>query len=420
MRVHDIRFFDDSKGLVTVKGNAIEKFYDASKLYNVKPASIMMQFTSSDDAPQIVWTGSKMTVTHSMNCYPIVQVYDNLNEQVYPTVKILDGNSFELDFTDNGVPAQGIAWKCAITFGAEYGSSGSISTDVASALAIIQDMYDAMVDGETYDGSSSSGSPLVTFIPQSEKNISNGVAGLDVNGKLSRNALPKAGGGNNDLGAVAVHASYGIGFVGNVIATQKATDAQIDAGTNNYSAIVPSNLDYAVRSVLDGSVEIPASTTAYTLLDSSSATNGHVHSYLHTPLHPSTYTLPAVSDTLIHEIVLEVRYAAYERYSDGDDTGRYAWKCGSSVVYTSTNVPVAGTTVAYSDTGMTVAVETVALYESSMNAISLAGSCEFEDASGNAVVPTGSYSIGVGSVISYLCRYSLTLGEWCVLPVPLR
>ena len=76
--------------------------------------------------------------------------------------------------------------------------------------------------------------------------------------------------------------------------------------------------------------------------------------------------------------------------------------------------------MAYSDTGMTVAVETVALYDSSINAISLVGSCEFEDASGNAVVPTGSYSIGVGSVISYLCRYSLTLGEWCVRPVPLR
>ena len=364
-----------------------------------------------------------MTVTHSMNCYPIVQVYDNLNEQVYPTVKILDGNSFELDFTDNGVPASGIAWKCAITFGAEYGSSGSISTDVASALAIIQDMYDAMVDGETYDGSSSSGSPLVTFIPQSEKGVSNGVPSLDANGKIPTGQLPVAT--TSTVGAVYVDANGGLSVstaqaYQGMLGIAKATNSLIDSRSSYNKPIVPSNLDYAVRSVLDGSVEIPASTTAYTLLDSSSATNGHVHSYVHTPLHPSTYTLPAVSDTLIHEIVLEVRYAAYERYSDGDDTGRYAWKCGSSVVYTSTNVPVAGTTVAYSDTGMTVAVETVALYDSSINAISLVGSCEFEDASGNAVVPTGSYSIGVGSVISYLCRYSLTLGEWCVLPVPLR
>ncbi len=433
MYVNEIKFFDNSKELVCVKNDAFDRFYDASKLYNVKPASMIVEFTASDNSPQSVWTSNKLTIAHLMNCYPIVQVYDNDNEQVYPTVKILNGNSFELDFADAGKPPSGERWKCSIIYGTEYGSSGNISTDVGSALAAIQEMYDAIIGhggGEDESsssspsgGSSSSGGeqPSGSYIPLSDKGVANGVAELDSNAKVPVARLPY--GTNTSAGIVKGDSAqaYGIGIESDgTVKTAKATTSEIDAKSNDHKVISPSNLDYAVRSVLDNSVTIPSSTTAYMLLDSSSSINNHCHTYTHIPLHPSTYTLPGVSDTLLHEIVLEVKFDAYERYSSGDDEGCYAWKSGSSIIYTDSQFPVAGTTVAYSDTSLSSDIETIAVYDSLSNAVSLVGSCEFETSNGDTIVPTTTPSIGVGSVISYLCRWSLTLGEWCILPIPLR
>ncbi len=154
MRVHDISFFDNSRQLVDVKGNAIAKAYDASKLYNVKPASISIQFTRADNSPQVVWDKQNtnvVTFTHTLNCYPIVQIYDASGEQVYPTIKIKSGTSFEVDFQDASVIGENETWVCTVTYGAEYGSSGNINTDVASILQSMQELHDSVVEMLMYE-----------------------------------------------------------------------------------------------------------------------------------------------------------------------------------------------------------------------------------------------------------------------------
>lgn len=51
-------------------------------------------------------------------------------------------------------------------------------------------------------------------------------------------------------GAVKINASYGVTHSSQVLRTVKASNDEIDAKSNNYKVIVPSNLNYAVRSVL--------------------------------------------------------------------------------------------------------------------------------------------------------------------------
>lgn len=148
MRFHEIEFFDDSRHLVDAKGNVIARAYDASKLYNVKPASINVNFTSSN-SDNVTWDAqstNKVMFTHTLNCYPIVQVYDSHNEQVYPTIKILSGTSFELDFESEHPIGENETWLCTITYGAEYGNSGNINTDVASILQSMQELHDSVVE----------------------------------------------------------------------------------------------------------------------------------------------------------------------------------------------------------------------------------------------------------------------------------
>jgi len=124
------------------------------------------------------------------------------------------------------------------------------------------------------------------------------------------------------------------------------------------SSGAPADLDDAVRAVLPAITEIPAATSAYSLLDASSDVNGHSAVYRHSPSAAPTYTLPDVEDdTVLHEITLSVLFSA--------------------------------------------SVQT----------------CTFQDSSGNTVTPLSAPHIGAGTVVSYLCRYESLLGRWCVMPV---
>ena len=140
--------------------------------------------------------------------------------------------------------------------------------------------------------------------------------------------------------------------------------------------------------------------------------------YVHKPASAPTYTLPAVSDnTRTHEIVLEVEFAAFARYSTGDGEGYYAWKNGTALLYTSTATPTAGTTVAYSDTALETSAGTIALYDSTNSAIAMVGSCSFVDSNDNALTPMSTPTIKPGTVIDFLCRWSPSLAKWCIMPV---
>ena len=95
-------------------------------------------------------------------------------------------------------------------------------------------------------------------------------------------------------------------------ATDAATNAQIDSRSASQD-IRPSNVEYAVRSVLPNVTTIPAATTAYTLLDASATTNSHSAHYTHAPTGIPTYTLPAVTNTAIaHEILLDVDFTTVQ------------------------------------------------------------------------------------------------------------
>ena len=103
---------------------------------------------------------------------------------------------------------------------------------------------------------------------------------------------------------------------------RQATDTEIDARESTSHVITPNNLDYAVRSVSPNVTEIPAATSAYTLLDSSATTNNHSHTYRHAPSTAPTYTLPAVTDTAIsHLIILTVDFATVQTLSFVDANG---------------------------------------------------------------------------------------------------
>ena len=376
MRLNDINFFD-GRGLVNTKNNAIVQALDASNLYNVKPASIIIPFTSSDDSPQVVWdNSSSVTFTHSMNCYPIVQVFNASKEQLYPTVRINSGTSFTVVFDSANPIPSGQTWTCTVTYGAEYGVSGNVNTDVGTASQTIQTLVDSITGGG-YDvipssSSSSSEQPSVSYVPTSEKGAASGVATLDENSKIPTVQIPQE-----------------------------------------------------TVTILDATV------STCNLYDSTSSLNNYHHTYFHCPMGVATYVLPAVNDSVsgeppyrvpFHEILLEVYFASFERDTTLDTGSAYGWTCDSALhVYTDTATPVSGTTVVYINSQLTVTYpcDPVALYDSTKNAFSVAASVSFEDASGNELIPTEEVEIGVGTVVDYLCRWSTALQKWVIMPIPM-
>ena len=100
MKVNDISFFNSKKEVVISEDNGFEKPLDGSKLYNVKPPFYVIDFTSSNQDGIVAWSENNMeaTFTHTLNCYPVVTVYDSNGELSQPVVTVLSGNSFKLSF----------------------------------------------------------------------------------------------------------------------------------------------------------------------------------------------------------------------------------------------------------------------------------------------------------------------------------
>lgn len=179
-----------------------------------------------------------------------------------------------------------------------------------------------------------------------------------VDGKVPEGELPKAI-PNGGYGVIKYSTDYGLRYLSGSGKTgvQTTTINGIDGKTDQYRPVTPSNLDYAVRSVLPNVTVIPSSTTSYNLLDSSATTNNHSHTYVHTPDAATSYVLPAVTSTGVsHAILLTVDFTNTQTYA-------------------------------------------------------------FEDVSGNAVVPLFTPSIGVGDVYTFKCEYSVLQSKWLVFPV---
>lgn len=194
-------------------------------------------------------------------------------------------------------------------------------------------------------------------------NALDGKANL-VGGKVPSAELPIATA--NSLGAVRPNSTYGtrVNQIGEIYIF-RADEAVIDnRGTDlgrGYRPIVPSNLDYAVRSVLPNVTTIPSATTSYSLLDASATTNDHSWQYFHAPEAASVYALPTVTDgTRTHECILTVRFSS------------------SVLTYA------------------------------------------FEDSAGNPITPLPlAGTIADGSVVCFRCTWEALLGQWVIMPVML-
>ena len=237
----------------------------------------------------------------------------------------------------------------------------SDTTPTSSTVGALGQFYKDTVTGKLYICSGIDDSGAETeytweeHIPMSYKGAANGVAELDGNGLVPSSELPVAG---NTLGAVKVGASGGLSVPANAYlrlnaAQAYAIDPRVD-NNNGYGAIVPSNLDYAVRSVLPNVTVIPAATSEYSLLDSSATTNSHSWVYEHAPEAAPTYTLPDVTnESVLHTIILTVDFTSVQ-------------------------------------------------------------TCSFEDSEGTIIAPLDSLDITAGDVVEYLCRYDNLQEKWVI------
>ena len=122
-----------------------------------------------------------------------------------------------------------------------------------------------------------------------------------------------------------------------------AANAHVDFPVMNQYGFVPTTI-----------TTIPASTTEYTLYDSTMAENDHSWQYVHTPTSAPVYTLPDVADvTVEHCVILTVKFT---------------------------------------------------------NVVSLA----FHDASGNTIAPWNTITIVQNDVVEYLCKYDQMQSKWVI------
>lgn len=116
MRFNDISFFD-GRQMVMAHDNVLQP-YDGSNLYNIRPISVVIDLTSSD-TDNVTWNNGIATVTHSLNCIPLVTVFDYHGEEVHPCVRVLSPTAFTLDFQTNYIPVNdGEYWMVIITYAA--------------------------------------------------------------------------------------------------------------------------------------------------------------------------------------------------------------------------------------------------------------------------------------------------------------
>ena len=387
MRFPNFEFFDGTREYIEAKNYAIKSPYDGSKLYNVKPASIVIPFTNANNSPQVVWDSQyAVTFTHSLNCYPIIHVYDNGGNEMWPDVKINSGTSFTLSFgsNTNTKPGDNQTYICTVTYGAEYGVDGNINTDVETVLQTIQRLVDEMTGGgynvlpSSSSSPESSSEPEIQYVPINAVGVPGGVAALDEDGIVPRGMSP--------LNGVSI------------------------ISTTQRNAI---------------------------LFDASMPQNNYKNTYIHCPYIPVTYVLPDVEDeSIVHEIVLEVRFQSFVRDSSNDVDETYlAWSMHIEeynmdfTLYTTTENLVDGETIVYYmdttnnnemiSTEMPIVSHNVRQgpHDITIMEMCMGSSVIFVDEDNNELVPVSTPEIGFGTIVNYLCRWSTIAHKWCIMPV---
>lgn len=204
------------------------------------------------------------------------------------------------------------------------------------------------------------------------------------------------------------------------MSSNPASESAIDSREEG-SVITPANLEYAVRSVLPSVVRLPQKSTGGLFIKQFSVYDDL--NYVHQPVtNYVEYDLPEINDSedslKLHEINIEVDFTGFARFSSGDSGNAYAWKKGNVVVYTNSEEPSSGSSI-FSTSSMTTqdTLCFVKQYNSSHDEILQDISVSFYDYGDNEIQPASTLEISNGDIVNYVCRWSHSRNEWCVMPV---
>ena len=122
------KLFNPNKEIVIATNDRLPE-YDGSLLQYVRPAHEKVSLTSDDVSGSISWNSghTKVTITHGLNCIPIVTVLDEDNELVFPAITILTASSFAIDFdAEMSIPSSS-PFTVVITYGGYYNDGSNNS-----------------------------------------------------------------------------------------------------------------------------------------------------------------------------------------------------------------------------------------------------------------------------------------------------
>jgi len=150
-RFNELTLFDHSKQVV-VADNGVLPLCNGMRLQNVKPANTKFTFYCQDNShmrwerqgvdfpfPEN-WSGNatpvyrRCEVSHTMNCFPIVTVIGDNGEQIFPTISVINGNMFTMDFGYEVSIDIDSPWVCIIGYASEYGDEEIITTGLTTSL----------------------------------------------------------------------------------------------------------------------------------------------------------------------------------------------------------------------------------------------------------------------------------------------
>ena len=105
-------------GVKTVEVGAAGSFDPDEVLAGILGSlSEKIAFTSANSSA-VSWTGNVAAFTHTLNCLPVVTVYDNGRNQVMADVSATDSAHFSVDFGDRSAVTG--TWTCVVAYGSEW------------------------------------------------------------------------------------------------------------------------------------------------------------------------------------------------------------------------------------------------------------------------------------------------------------
>ena len=81
------------------------------------PNNQLIEFTSSNSTG-VSWNGNVATFTHSLNCIPVVTLYNNTLNQIMCQISVLSASTFSIDFQDKSIITG--TWRLIVGYGAAY------------------------------------------------------------------------------------------------------------------------------------------------------------------------------------------------------------------------------------------------------------------------------------------------------------